>query len=72
MNYSKIWRKNIFILISILMLNKKGNEPIPKPVQKEEQNQEQNNIKIAAKNVAGKNKEQKKKKGPCSSFIYKS
>ena len=46
-------------------VNQGGNKPVPKPVQKEEQNQEQKTIKIDAKNVAAKNKEQKKKKGPC-------
>ena len=42
-----------------------GNKPVPKPVQKEEPKQETNTIKIDAKNVAAKNKEQKKKKSPC-------
>ena len=46
-------------------VNHGGNKPVPKPVQKEEQNQEQKTIKIDAKNVAAKNKEQKQKKGPC-------
>ena len=42
-----------------------GKKPASKPEQKQDQNQEQNTIKIDAKNVAAKNKEQKKKKSPC-------